>query len=59
MRNLVTWCSFMFAVNNVNMKFDNLSHIQGFFTCIVGIQENVKMHVQTLDIIVSLFFRWF
>ena len=30
MRNLVTWCNFVFAVNNVNMKSDNLSHIQGF-----------------------------
>ena len=36
MRNLVTWCNFVFAVNNVNVKFNNLSHnprvsyIEGF-----------------------------
>lgn len=50
MRNLVIWCNLVFAVNNVNMKFNNLSHIHGFL--ISGIQKNVKMHVQTLDIIV-------
>ena len=32
MRNLVTWCNFVFAVNNVNVKFDNLSHILRFLT---------------------------
>ena len=50
MRNLVTWYNFMFAVNNVNVKFNNLSHIQGFLT--FRGSRNVKMHVQTLDIIV-------
>ena len=30
MRNLVIWCNLVFAVNNVNMKFNNLSHIHGF-----------------------------
>ena len=40
----------MFAVNNVNVKFNNLSHIKGFLTSRGS--RNVKMHVQTLDIIV-------